>query len=268
MQNYWATQYLRSYPSRPASLHTIVLDVLRLHLGAATTRTVTCLVGVVLAAVASLNCAGGKVPDTNEPRAEQVRICGMDVPLDIERLDCFSTRDTHDAESLAKLQRLRAFSLLHSRVPGDMIDALKELPLLDELVLGSREVDDEFLLRLGGLGRVRKLHFPRTRITDAGVRTIARTFSVAEELGLCYTSVSNEGLAELTVSRHLRVIRLCGRTFTAPALAALSTIDGLTRVELIDTGISRAAALRFARSKSGVEVAWASGTMGTPELLH
>lgn len=217
-----------------------------------------------------LGCSHRQAPmNTRVSAAPTLEVCGIRVPLDVDRLTCWPAAE-RDYPAVAQLHNLKTLDLQNSDITESAIAALQALPSLEHLLLSSPrpgQINDTLLARLDRLGRLKTLHIPHSAVTDAGVRAIARMFPDLEELGLCMTAVTNLGLKYLALLPRLRTVLLCGRSFTPEALEALSGVRSLRRIELAYTGIEREDALRFARERPATEVLWSALPLMELELL-
>jgi len=110
--------------------------------------------------------------------------------------------------------------LFDSRLSSNVVLSLvRQMPSLEVLNLRRGLVDDEFVEGLGEL-KIRFLSLQATRITDHGLRHLARLPSLTE-LVLTETDISNEGLVHLRSLSNPRSIMLDSTRVTS---------DGVTRL--------------------------------------
>lgn len=189
------------------------------------------------------------------PAVPSIEICGNQYPVDAQWIDCYDPPSAAGYQLLTEFQNLRTVRLQDIEMTAGAVKALESLPRLEELILATDDLTDESLGQFVGISQLKRLHVPHSKLSDSGVEALAQIFPNLEELGLCFTSsVTNDGLLYLRHLRKLKTLLLCGEGFTSDALEILSTLHGLTLIDLASTAIDRDAARRFARQRPGVTI--------------
>jgi len=153
-----------------------------------------------------------------------------------------------DAEkaAVAKVQKLNAlamrlaqntnllridFSLQGKEVKDDDLAALKDIPNLVELNLGTTTVTDAGLAHVKDLGNLTRLQLHKTKVTDAGLANL-KGLQKLSSLNLYGTEVTDQGLEQIKELKNLKKLYVWQSKVTPDGAKKLQeAIPGLT-VEL------------------------------------
>ncbi len=118
-----------------------------------------------------------------------------------------------------------------------LVPLLRQHRQLETIWLQGTAAGDASLEVLGGTSTLQELLIPRTRITDKGLKHLAR-LPVLEELDLSETAVGDNGMASLSASRTLTNLALEQSEVSDAALEHLARMPALEQINLIDTRIT------------------------------
>jgi internalin A len=107
---------------------------------------------------------------------------------------------------------------------------LKDLPNVQELLLGGAQVTDAGMIHLKGLTQLQALELNGTQVTSAGLRHL-NGLTRLQTLKLSNTKVTDAGLAHLKGFNQLRHLNLCETQITD---AGLEHLKGLTEFSTLD----------------------------------
>ncbi|MEX2121211.1 MAG: hypothetical protein WD847_16580 [Pirellulales bacterium] len=113
------------------------------------------------------------------------------------------------------------------------------------------EVDDEDLVLLRSLPRVRNLNLRFANVTDVGLSKIA-LLKRLEVLNVSQTHISDAGLLHIQALKELRSVDLCGTKVTDAGLQNLEALSKLEKVYLENSGVTDEGFHRLQRARPGV----------------
>lgn len=155
-----------------------------------------------------------------------------------------------DLELLAEVKRLKGKAILEIDAPrwlrgiaGDaslgVFARITELEL-NERTDGHKEpepkalserVTDDWLKRLMGQDRLRRLEVSGTAVTSAGMTHLSG-LTALERLNVCLTAVDDEGLAPLAKMARMRRMTVCSSRITGSGFRHLSAMKNLESINL------------------------------------
>lgn len=200
-------------------------------------------------AIAALRKAGGQVLVlSNRPEKKPLRVSfagtqvsDADLPplknLNLTRLDLTGTR-VKTLQKLEGLSSLRMLDLRDTQVGDAGLARLKELTLLESLVISGTKVTDRGLGDLlGGLKHVWVLDLGRTATTDAGLEHVGRLSGLGH-LWLNGTKITDGGIERLKGLRQLQSLDLSLTPITDKGLAQLKGFEKLETLTLVETRVT------------------------------
>lgn len=126
--------------------------------------------------------------------------------------------------------------LRNTRVTGDSLASIRQMPHLETLILDGLAIDDESLAELSIHPHLRRLSLAGTRVGDAAMRHMPALAGL-ESLSLSDTSVADRGLADLAGCATLESLDLAGTPVTHEGLVSLRGLRKLTSLDLSRTEI-------------------------------
>ncbi|MBA4030878.1 MAG: hypothetical protein C0478_08305 [Planctomyces sp.] len=169
-----------------------------------------------------------------------------------ENSDDISFRDTHAGdEHLEKLRErpsIAQLDLVGSRVTPEGLAALESFPDLFQLNMPAA-CEDSSLAAIGNCRKLRYLRLDGTRVTDEGLKHLARLPGL-ESIHLRNTRITSQGARHLSDIPTLRRIDLGYTDVDSDALPLLATLPNLESLSLIGTRITSSNFDRFAEMPS------------------
>lgn len=156
-------------------------------------------------------------------------------------------------EAAIKHPKLRALSLVETKISRDATAKLKGMPHLDWLLLSGTSVDDAALIGYSQLKKLSTLELDSTQVGDAGVQEVAHCPSL-EYLTLRSTRVTDKGVAALAESNTLRSLELSSTAVTDKGLEKLKGLRSLKSLMVDDTPITEKALKEFERTRPDVRI--------------
>jgi hypothetical protein len=123
--------------------------------------------------------------------------------------------------------------------------ALKDLPNLRKLALGTSNLSVASTTAIAECGQLRTLYVARSGLTDAELVPLKK-LALLEALDLGENpQITDKGMATVKELERLRALEL-GRTgITDKGLMELLPLDGLRKLNVFDTKVTDAAAMKF-----------------------
>ena len=151
-----------------------------------------------------------------------------------------------DLRYLSELAHIQDLNLSHTRLAGRGLAHLGSLLSLRSLVLDWNHIQEKELRHLTSLSRLETLSFSENQIGEEGLTFIARLPNLrklnlsAYGTGL-YASINLHGFHMLGRIKTLRSLDLSGSDIDQDGLASLSTLNGLVKLGLENTGVTDSA---------------------------
>lgn len=120
--------------------------------------------------------------------------------------------------------------------------------------INARETNDaDLALLLPIKDQLLWLNVGRTKITDAGLNTIARLSNLAQ-LSLEYTATTDIGLKHLSTLSELNTLNLVGNKISDDGLVSLLNLPKLEKVFLYQTDVSATGVRKMLRDRPKIEI--------------
>ena len=160
------------------------------------------------------------------------------------------------AELEKEQQKLQASNAMLARI-GEAYGSIRLLEGDAVAVTFQQTADppDEALALLPRAGRVRTLSLSRTKVTDAGLRSLSQLKDL-ETLDLSFTDVGDSGVAHLAGMQGLRQLVLNDTMITHASLAILAKMTRLKSVNLSRTRVNEEAVEQLRRMLPGAAVTY------------
>jgi hypothetical protein len=136
-----------------------------------------------------------------------------------------------DVLRLRYLNELQRLDLTGTKVSDSCLAVVRELPGLEELHLGSRDITDLGIANLARLTRLRVLELDGVAITRDGLETL-RTLPRLVDLRIYSQRLTDEGLAIVARMDQIEILGLSSAAITDAGLARLKQMPRLKKLHL------------------------------------
>jgi Leucine Rich Repeat (LRR) protein len=149
-------------------------------------------------------------------------------------------------DALADLPQIQNLEVDGAAVTDESLDQVVRLRHLRALSLLNTSISDSGLRKIAVLDQLRTLELLNNRITDEGLLSLAGLERL-EYLELKSTKISDDGLKHLRRMSHLRELRLSFNRITGVGLRELADLPSLERLYLDETQVDDASAAILSR---------------------
>ncbi|MDO4570006.1 MAG: hypothetical protein Q4D38_06475 [Planctomycetia bacterium] len=149
---------------------------------------------------------------------------------------CIAVSD-NGIKLLGECTNMRKMNLRGNYIGGDALEACKNMPNLNLLIVSETFVDDSGVAHLENLTKLETLDLWNTLISDAAAESIAKITSL-KKLSVVGTQISDAGVAQIATLPNLESLDLGETQTTDASVEALCGMKSLKTLSLRATSVS------------------------------
>jgi hypothetical protein len=159
-----------------------------------------------------------------------------------------------DIIKVSRMPQVGAIAVFRAdKLTPQAIFALKNLPKLQQLTLGSSVLGDIIANTLGALPALRSLSLAESKLTDQAMPSLAKS-NTLQLLDLSNSKIGDRGAAALATIATLQEVNLTGTKLTDAGIGKLATATALTKLTAIRTNVTRTGAEAAEKAKPGLTI--------------